>query len=591
MKKTFHLWMILIFSVNSYHSQIYIENVTVVDVIHKKLVPDQTVVFSGKPIIEIKPSRQIKIPQNSHVIDGKGKYLIPGMTDSHVHFFQSGGLYTRPDALDLRKHVPYEKEIRWSHNQMEDLLQRYLKMGITSVIDPGATYNLLKLRDSLQENIRLPSVYMSGPLITTYEPEVFKNLNKDEPFRLLTSIDDAKKLVQEQLPYKPDFIKIWYIVTGDADKKKEQTKKLEPAIKAVIDEAHKNNLKVAVHATERFTAETAVQNGADYLVHNIEDEIISNDFVKLLKSKKVIVSPTLTVMDHYYDTYGQKIVYDTYELENSNPESIGSMYDLKHLTQTSDSAMLNKLKTRFNTPKVKAYISKMDSIRRVNLKKLSDGGVTIAAGTDAGNIGTQHGSSFMAELKAMKASGMTEWQILQSATINPAKILNKEKDFGSIEVGKAADLVVLNSNPVENLGNLSDISAIFRNGMPIDVKRIVQNTPENLVQQQVNGYNARNIDAFMEPYAEDVELYIFPSKLISKGKEAMRKIYVNLFSTTPDLHCEITQRIVNDRYIVDKENITGQRPGIQTEATAIYEIKDDKISKVYFLSQKHIDKQ
>lgn len=591
MKKTFHLWMILIFSANSYHSQIYIENVTVVDVIHKKLIPDQTVVFSGKPIIEIKPGRQIKIPQNSHVIDGKGKYLIPGMTDSHVHFFQSGGLYARPDALDLRKHVPYEKEIRWSHNRMEDLLQRYLKMGITSVIDPGATYNLLKLRDSLKENVRLPSVYMSGPLITTYEPEVFKNLNKDEPFRLLTSVGDAKKLVQEQLPYQPDFIKIWYIVTGDADTKKEQTRKLEPAIKAVIDEAHQNNLKVAVHATERFTAETAVQNGADYLVHNIEDEIISNDFVKLLKSKNVILSPTLTVMDHYYDTYGQKTVYNTYELENSNPESIGSMYDLKHLAQTSDSAMLNKLKSRFNTAKVKAYVSKMDSIRSVNLKKLADGGVTIAAGTDAGNIGTQHGSSFMAELKAMKASGMTEWQVLQSATINPAKILNKEKDFGSIEVGKAADLVLLNSNPVENLGNLSDISAIFRNGMPIDLKRIVKNTPENLVQQQVNGYNAGNIDAFMEPYAEDVELYIFPSKLICKGKEAMRKIYLNLFSKTPDLHCEITQRIVNEQYIVDKENITGQRPGIRTEATAIYEIKDDKISKVYFLSQKNIDKK
>jgi imidazolonepropionase-like amidohydrolase len=590
MNKKLRIILITLFCIGNVNAQIYIENVTVVDVIHKKLIPGQTVVFSGKPITEIKSSRQIKIPQNSHIINGKGKYLIPGMTDAHVHFFQSGGLYTRPDALDLRKHIPYEKEIAWSHSHMEDLLQRYLKMGITTVIDPGATYNLLRLRDSLKETVRLPSVYMSGPLITTYEPEVFKNLNKDEPFRLLLSIDDAKKLVQEQLPYKPDFIKIWYIVTGDAQKKKEETKKLEPAIKAVIDEAHRNNLKVAIHATELFTAETAVKNGADFLVHNIEDEVISDDFIKLLKSKKVIVSPTLTVMDNYYDTYGQKKVYNTYELENANPQSIGSMYDLKHLTETSDSSMLRKRKARFSDPKIKIYISKTDSIRKINLKKLADGNVLIAAGTDAGNIGTQHASSFLAELKAMKESGMTEWQILQSATINPAKILDKEKEFGSIEVGKAADLVLLNSNPLENLDHLTDIDAVFRNGMPIDIKGIVKSTPENLVQQQVNGYNARNIDAFLEPYAEDVELYTFPSKLIGKGKEAMRKMYSNLFSTQPNLHCEITQRIINGMFVVDKEKITGHRPGVQTEATAIYEIKDDKISKVYFLSQASTEK-
>ncbi|KFF16867.1 amidohydrolase family protein [Chryseobacterium sp. JM1] len=583
MNKKLRIILVALFCTGSVHAQIYIQNVTVADVVHKKMIPGQTVIMTGKTITAVKPSKQIKIPQNSHVINGEGKFLIPGMTDSHVHFFQSGGLYTRPDALDLRKHVPYEKEISWSHSHMEDLMQRYLKMGITSVIDPGATYNLLKLRDSLKVNDRLPSVYMSGPLITTYEPEVFKNLNKNEPFRLLTSIDDAKKLVQEQIPYKPDFIKIWYIITGDPGQKKEQTKKLEPTIKAVIDEAHRNNLKVAIHATERLTAETAVLNGADFLVHNIEDEIVSDDFVKLLKSKKVIVSPTLTVMDNYYDTYGQKKVYNTYELENSNPESIGSMYDLKHLTQTSDSAMLYKRKVRFSDPKVKAYISKTDSIRKVNLKKLADGGVMLAAGTDAGNIGTQHASSFLAELKAMKESGMNEWQILQSATIIPAKILNKDNEYGSIEAGKTADFVLLNANPIDHLDNLTKIDLVMKNGLPVDLAKIVKVTPESLAQQQLNAYNARNIDAFLEPYADDVELYQFPGKLISKGKEAMRKTYSAMFEKYPDLHCEIKQRIVNLNSVIDKESVSGLRPGVKTEATAIYEIKNDKISKVYFI--------
>ena len=62
---------------------------------------------------------------------------MPGLTDAHVHFFQSGGLYTRPDAIDFRKYKPYDKEIDWVHNNMEDFLRRYIQCGITSVIDVG----------------------------------------------------------------------------------------------------------------------------------------------------------------------------------------------------------------------------------------------------------------------------------------------------------------------------------------------------------------------------------------------------------------------------------------------------------------------
>ncbi|QIY90707.1 amidohydrolase family protein [Chryseobacterium gallinarum] len=582
--KKFLFITVFVLCITGIQAQMYIENVTVADVIHKKLVPAQTVVITDGIITAVKSGKQVKVPRNSTIINGEGKYLIPGMTDSHIHFFQSGGIYTRPDALDLRKHVPYEEEIKWGHQNMENFLQHYLRAGITSVIDPGATYNFLLLRDALKKKQNLPSVYMAGPLITTYEPEVFKNLGKDEPFKLSLTVEEARKYVQEQLPYHPDFIKIWYIVSGaNPQEKKEKAKKLEPVIKAAIEEAHKNNLKVAVHATERFTAETAVLNGADYLVHDIEDEVVSDDFVKLLQSKKIILCPTLTVSENYYDTYGQKKHYNTYELETANPKSIGSIYDLKHLEATSDSTWIKKYKTRFNSPQISSYVSKVDSIRKVNLKKLSDGGVTIAAGTDAGNIGTQHASSFLEELKAMKESGMNNWQILQSATINPTKILNKDSQYGSIEKGKIADLVLLKANPIEDLDHLTQVDMVFKNGQPQDPSSILKMTPESLVQQQVNAYNARNIDAFLEPYAEDVEIYSFPSTLLSKGKEQMRKTYTNLFNKAPDLYCEIKQRIVNLNTVIDKESVSGMRPGQKVEATAIYEFKNNKISKVYFL--------
>ncbi|MDV7698189.1 amidohydrolase family protein [Chryseobacterium soli] len=583
MNKKLPLLLIAFLCINLTDAQTYIQNVNIVDVVHQKIIPAQTVMISNSIITSIKPGKKMKIPQGANIINGEGKFLLPGMTDSHVHFFQSGGLYTRPDALDLRKQVPYDKEIAWTQSHMEEMLLRYLKSGITTVIDPGATYHFLSLRDSFKNKKNLPTVYMSGPLITTYEPEVFKNLGKNEPFKLVSTVEDAKKLVQEQLPYHPDCIKIWYIVFGEGKNKEEQAKKLEPVIKAAIDEAHKNNLKVAVHATERFTAQIAVQNGANFLVHDIEDEVVSDDFVKLLKSRNVIVSPTLTVMDNYYSTFGQHKNYTTYELENSNPKTIGSIDDLKHLSHSDDSVMIRRLKAQVTSPKVIDHVNTTNEIRRINLKKLMDGGVTIAAGTDAGNIGTQHATSLIEELKAMKASGLTNWQVLQSATINPTKIFNTENSLGSITEGKTADLVLLRSNPVENLDHLTEIDMVFKNGRAIPADSILKTTAEMLVQQQVNGYNARNIDAFLEPYGEDVELYTFPDTLLSKGKETMRKTYTNMFSTLTDLHCEIKERIINGNFVIDKEIVSGlDRPG-KMEATAIYEIKNDKISKVYFL--------
>lgn len=557
--------------------QTYITNVTVIDVVKQKLNSSQTVVIKDGIISAIQSSNKIKIPAGAAVIDGSGKYLMPGLTDAHVHFFQSGGLYTRPDAFDLRKIRPYDKEIEWVHNNMEDFLRRYLRAGITSVIDVGATFNFLAQRDSFVNKTYAPDIFMTGPLITSYEPPVFKNLKNDAPFILVQTPEDGRKAVQQQLPYHPDFIKIWYIVLSDTVEA--GAKKFEPVVKAVIEEAHKNNLKVAVHATERITAQLAAENGCDYLVHDVEDEIVPDEFIKLLKSKKVILCPTLTVADGYYKTFAQKMNYSYYELTNANPEQIGSIEDLKHLP---DTARINLFKRMYNSDAAATHFTKPDSIRMINLKKMSNAGVTIAAGTDAGNIGTQHASSFYNELEAMKQSGMDNWQIIQAATINGAKILGKENSFGSIAVGKNADMILLNANPVDSLENVLKINLVFNKGHAINPDTIVKETPLALVKRQLNAYNQRNIDAFLEPYSDSIELYNFPDKLFASGKEAMKKVYESFFKDLPDLHCEVKQRIVHGNTVIDEESVSGAGKN-KLEATAIYKIENNRIRKVYFI--------
>jgi len=98
----------------------------------------------------------------------------------------------------------------------------------------------------------------------------------------------------------------------------------------------------------------------------------------------------------------------------------------------------------------------------------------------------------------------------------------------------------------------------------------------------LNAYNARDIDAFLESYSEDVKIFSFPNQLQSEGKEAMRQGYANMFENTPDLHCELVNRIVSGNTVIDQELVTGFSNG-PVKAIAIYKIKNHKIAEVYFV--------
>lgn len=559
-------------------AQTFITHVTVADVEKQKLVPNQTVVIDQGKILEIYKSNKKRIPENAVIIDGANKFLIPGLVDAHIHFFQNGGLYTRPDAIDLRKYQSYEQEIALTKSDMEIKLMRYLKNGITTVIDVGATYNFLEQRNNFKKKESSPAIYMTGPLLTTYEPEVYKDIGKDKPFTLTKTIEEGVEGVREQLQYKPDFIKIWYIAGADGLSIEKSAQKNLPIVKAIIDEAHKNKLKVAVHATQRYTAELAVENGADFLVHSVDDEILNEDFVKLMKKNNTILCPTLIVHDGYQDTFGQNIEISHHELLKADPYQLGTLLDVKHL---SDTLLVNSYKKRANSESGKNRLKEVNATMAANLKILSDAGVIIATGTDAGNIGTLHASSYVSELQAMQKSGMSNWQILTASTINGAKILDKQSEFGTVSIGKKANLIMLDANPVESIENITKINLIINNGVVLKPDELLKDRPADLAQRQLNAYNFRNIDGFLEPYAEDVEVYAYPDKLLYKGKQTMREKYAGMFENTPNLHCELRERIVQGNVVIDKERV--QFGDKILEAVAIYHIENNKIKKVYFI--------
>lgn len=564
----------LLFCSQLLHAQVLIKNAHVVDVEKKKILSGYTVLVSGDKIISVDKDKAFKLPGSTQVIDAAGKYLVPGFTDAHIHFFQSGGLHARPDAIDLRKYRPYAEEIQWVHNHMEDFLRRYLSVGITSVIDVGATNNFLRQRDSFTTKSYAPLIRITGPLLTTYVPEVYKNLKEDSPFEEMLTEEGTRKSVQEQLKLNPDFIKIWYIVT-DKDVEKGARKNMA-LVKAAIEEAHKNNKRVAVHATERITAQLAVEAGADFLVHSVDDEIVPDDFVKLLKEKKTVLCPTLVVAGNYGKVLGDTYRFTTDELKITHPELAGTIIDYP-LPDTALAGMyINFLKNPAQHQKQR----QTDSVMAVNLKKLLDGGVIIATGTDAGNTGTQHAASYFEELKAMQAAGLTTWQLLEASTINGAKAMGQEKEWGSIAQNKLANMLLLTANPLDSLSNWRKVEWVMNRGAMFHPDSLITISPVDLVQQQLNAYNAHDLEAFLAPYAEDVEIYQFPNTLLSKGKEQMRKDYL-FITKVPKLFCRLQNRVVQGNMVIDHEEVSGFGPK-PLHAVAIYLIEKGKISKVYF---------
>lgn len=555
-------------------AQTLIKNVNVVDVEQKKILKSYNVVAVDGKIISVEKDKMYKLPPGTEVIDGTGKYLIPGLTDAHVHFFQSGGIYARPDAIDLRKIRPYQEEIKWVHTHMEDFLRLYSRAGITSVVDVGSTLNFLAQRDSFINKSYAPTIAMTGPLLTTWVPEVYQNLGNDGPFLEMTSEEGTRKMVRDLIAGKADFIKIWYIVL-DSNIERGAQKNL-PFVKAAIDEAHKYKKKVAVHATERVTAQLSVEAGADFLVHNVDDEVIGNDFTNLLKKNKTVLSPTMVVAGNYGKVLGDFYRYSSDELHLSHPVTVGSLLDYPW----PDTALAGRYIRRIGLSAYQRRRAHEDSILMINLQKLYAAGVTIATGTDAGNTGTQHVGSYFEELKLMKQAGFSNWDLLVASTLNGAKAVGQQDSLGSITKGKIANMVLLNADPLEGFANWRKIDWVISKGKAYKPDSFVVVTPEMLAQQQLNAYNAHDLEAFLESYSDDVEIYNFPDSLMTKGKAQMREQY-KFLNNAPGLYCKVINRMMQGNMVIDHEEIWNGGK-VRFYGIAIYVIENGKISKVYF---------
>lgn len=444
-----------IFATFARAEKIALLNATVINPGAGRILHNAQINLDGDRIIGVTDMPHTIAP-GARIIDCKGKFILPGYIDTHVHFFQSGDLFTRPDGADFNNVRSYKDEVAWIKSHVDDVFARYLRCGITSVVDVGGPMWNFEVRKRASETAKTPRVAVAGPLISSVTRE--KLDLGDPPIVKIDNVDQARDFVRKLAAQKADLVKIWYIVDQG-----HPVDAFRPIARATIEESHAHKIRVAVHATELETARAAVEEGADILVHSVVDKPIDDAFVKLLKDRHVILCPTLVVFERYGRTFSHQLNLTPEEQKWGNPEVIATL----DVTKIPQDKLPERVKQSLADPKAAMdRINKVYEVALPNLKKLEDAGVTIAAGTDAGNIGTIHGPALFREFQLMKQAGLTTMQILQCATSNAAQLFGGETGarIGKIDNNYLADLVILKSNPVDDIAHASDIDAVVKNG-------------------------------------------------------------------------------------------------------------------------------
>jgi imidazolonepropionase-like amidohydrolase len=429
---------------------------TVINPADGKVMPNATVMINGDKIENVAMGKQNAAKLGKQIACA-GKFVLPGYIDTHVHFFQSADLFTRPDGADLNAVRPYKDEVAWIKSHLDDTFVRYIRCGITSVVDVGGPFWNFEVRRKANATAKAPRVAVAGPLISSVSRE--KLDLGDPPIVKIETPEQAREFVRKLSAQNPDLVKIWYIVDKD-----HPVETFRPIVRATIEESHGHNIRVAVHATELETARAAAEEGADVLVHSVIDKPVDEAFVTLLRDRHVILCPTLVVFERYGRVFSHQLNLTPEEQAWGNPEVIATL----DVTKIPQDKLPQRIKDALAKPEQALdRIKKTYDIALANLKKLEDAGVTIAAGTDAGNIGTIHGPALFREFQLMKEAGLTPMQILQCATVNAAKLFGGETGahIGKIDNGNFADLVILKSNPLDDIARASEIESVMKGGV------------------------------------------------------------------------------------------------------------------------------
>ena len=370
---------------------------------------DVTIVMENGRIRDVGPSSKIPVPAGATVVDLTGKFITPGIINAHGHV----GAKTEPQ---LRQYALYGVTTTTSMQTDPD-----------EVVQVREAQKRGELRGARVSTVK----YRFAP-----DPEV-------------VTPEQARAKVDETIAAGADYIKVW-VDSGFGTRAK-----LTPEFcAAVLEQARKHGKLTFGHAYELSDARMLVERGLNVLAHNIRDREVDSDFIAVLKQRNVTLIPTL-IRDEFLFAYGEA------------PAWIDDPFFLKFVPPERLAVLKTKIRDDQAKHPQRALFKAGFEMNKINLKKLSDGGVRIALGTDSGGAADRffiQGYSEHREMELMVQSGLTPMQVIQSFSKGASEALGIDKEFGTLAKGKTADLLVLEKNPLDNIANMRTIQAIYLGG-------------------------------------------------------------------------------------------------------------------------------
>jgi imidazolonepropionase-like amidohydrolase len=417
------------------------------------------IVVSGNRIACVGTATACAVPAGAERTDLTGRFVTPGLVDAHVHFSQTGWLDGRPDGLPAPDIYPYPQTARDLRAHPERWFRSYLCTGITAVYDVGGHPWTTALPARAEPDQLAPHVRAAGPLVTHASVPV---LNVDDTiytFLPMATAAEARASVQRLVGMGASAVKVWYLAP-----RPDRRDSLDARLMELGAAAKAAGLDLIAHATSLREAKQALRAGARLLVHSVDDTLVDDEFLALLAANDAIYAPTLVVSGNWSRAIASVTLNAPHPIDDPNGcvdsatvEKIGAVARLRPYVPE-----------RMRSPEV-AYrrLEAVGAAKRImaeNLRRVHAAGRTVAAATDAGNPLTLHGPSLYQELEAMQAAGLSPAEIVVTATRNGALAMGRLNDFGTLEAGKLADLVVLTEDPRADVRAFRTVTHVMRGG-------------------------------------------------------------------------------------------------------------------------------
>ena len=415
-------------------------------------IQDAVVVIRDQRIFEVGPLDDISVPRGAQVVDLAGKWIIPGLIDAHTHLLDSGSLYTSPDDYDLRAYRPHDEVMKQIREKIFYTLSRYTCSGVTSVISFGGPSWEYEVREEAARSETAPDVAVAGPFISSFPVGEFTLWTEEDPV-LVQARDPAhaRSLVRELVTKKVDLVK-----TGFAAAPGVTLEDFVPILEALVDESHANGLRVAFHTEELEPAKAAVRAGCDILAHMILDQLVDEELIELMRENEVFVTSGLGTHSRYAQVLLDNVELLDIERICGDPDVIRTWAELETIPEDERPPMPEWIRIGSSEEAQRNLLE--------NTRRLHEAGIVIAVGSNGGGIGTLQGPSYHRELLLMAEAGISPAEILIAATRNGALVWSDAPDRGTLEPGKRADLVILDADPLVDIGNASRIHAVVKRG-------------------------------------------------------------------------------------------------------------------------------